>query len=223
VWLPDDTDLFLPAKVMSKFEPGKPGVVATVATSNNLGSNRKLSANETKDLLPMDPQSLKMVDDMVTLKQLDKASILHNLRLRFEKDTIYTNIGSILVAVNPFKTLPLYGPEVVDKYLDGSAPGQSLPPHIYAVGEEAFNRMMRYKKSQSCIVSGESGSGKTETTKLFLQYVAEKSSALAAQFGAQSDTNLQEQILQANPLLEAFGNAKTVRNDNSSRLVSLCL
>eukprot|EP00924_Labyrinthula_sp_SR-Ha-C_P014581 augustus_masked-scaffold_34-processed-gene-2.25-mRNA-1 protein AED:0.00 eAED:0.01 QI:0/-1/0/1/-1/1/1/0/1797 len=214
VWLPDEEDVYLPAVVMGTFKAGEKGTVMNLVTE----ATYTLDAKESENLLVMDEQSQEPIADMVGMKQLDEPSLLHNLRLRYENDEIYTSIGSILVSVNPFKKLNIYSPEVVSRFIAQGSKGNE--PHIYGVADNAFKNLIENKKSQSCIVSGESGAGKTEATKLFLQYLAEKSSAgdEKAKTGA---SELHEKILEANPLMEAFGNAKTSRNNNSSRFGKL--
>ena len=212
VWVPDEDDIFAPAKVKESFQAGKAGKVERDGYPVNL------SAVETKDLQRMDEQSLTQVENMVDLKELNEAAILHNLRIRFAKNQIYTNVGTILVAVNPFKLLPFYTSDVLDKYKNQGS--RNLAPHVYGVADDAYKSMTGNMRNQSCIVSGESGAGKTEATKIFLQYIAEISGGSAGNQTTSisfEDASLQEQILKANPLMEAFGNAKTVRNNNSSR------
>jgi myosin heavy subunit len=143
--------------------------------------------------------------------------ILHNLRQRFIKDNIYTYVSSILVALNPFRMLPIYLPEVLDKYKDRGSRNQ--PPHIYAIADNAYANLMADFKDQAVVISGESGAGKTETMKLVLQFLAEASgraSSAGAKDGEKTES-LEQQVLKSNPLMEAFGNAKTTRNNNSSR------
>jgi len=229
VWLPEPDEYMVPARVVSKFERGKAGQVKLIKKGKEASKATRVSAEESQGVIRMDEQSLNPIDDMVQLKNLDEPSILYNLKLRYNQDVIYTRVSKILVSINPFKMLPIYSPGVMDEYLSNGSRG--LDPHIYGVGDDAFRAMLANKKDQSCIVSGESGAGKTEATKLFLQYIAEKSRREQGVRGftgdsknkkkkkgeAREDETLQNKVLEANPLMEAFGNAKTVRNDNSSR------
>ncbi|KAM9693550.1 unconventional myosin-XV [Trichechus inunguis] len=145
------------------------------------------------------------VEDMTQLEDLQEATVLSNIKTRFERNYIYTYIGSILVAVNPYQMLGIYGPEQVQQY-NGRALGEN-PPHLFAIANLAFTKMLDARQNQCIIISGESGSGKTEATKLILRYLA----------AMNQKRGITQQILEAAPLLESFGNAKTVRNDNSSR------
>ncbi|EDV95387.1 GH17916 [Drosophila grimshawi] len=148
------------------------------------------------------------VEDMTLLDDLHEASLLWNLRLRYDKGLIYTFAGSILIAVNPYKMFPdAYGLEVAKQY--AGRPLGALPPHLFAIGAAAHAAL---PSPQVVVISGESGSGKTESTKLVMQYLA-----AVVPGGGSASAVITEQILEAAPLLEAFGNARTARNDNSSR------
>ncbi|NWH75002.1 MYO6 protein, partial [Piaya cayana] len=142
-----------------------------------------------------------------SLMYLNEATLLHNIKVRYSKDRIYTYVANILIAVNPYFDIPkLYSSDTIKKY-QGRSLG-TLPPHVFAIADKAFRDMKVLKMSQSIIVSGESGAGKTENTKFVLRYLTES-------YGSGQD--IDDRIVEANPLLEAFGNAKTVRNNNSSR------
>ncbi|XP_041673445.1 unconventional myosin-XV [Cheilinus undulatus] len=147
------------------------------------------------------------VEDMTQLEEMHEGAVLLNLRRRSERQLIYTYIGSILVSVNPYKMYNIYGTDMVLLY-KGRALGEN-PPHLFAIANAAYSKMMDAKHNQVIIISGESGSGKTEATKLVLRYLAA--------IHHKSNIAQQIEILEAAPLLESFGNAKTVRNDNSSR------
>jgi len=145
------------------------------------------------------------VQDLITLSNLNEQMMMETIRLRYAGNLIYTWTGTILVSVNPFVLLPIYTPEIVQKYLKDS---HSQPPHIFAVADRCFKDMISQARNQCVLISGESGAGKTEATKLILQFLA----AIT-----QKHSQIEQQILEVNPILEAFGNAKTIRNNNSSR------
>jgi myosin heavy subunit len=128
------------------------------------------------------------------------------------KNNIYTNVGDILISLNPFQVLPLYTQDMLTNY---KVADDNLPPHIFALASSAYTGLLKNKTSQSCIISGESGAGKTEATKQILSFLAKASSA------NQGQGKLEQQVLKANPVMEAFGNAKTVHNNNSSRFGKL--
>ncbi|KAM6299269.1 unconventional myosin-XV [Aegotheles albertisi] len=152
-----------------------------------------------------EPQEEDGLEDMTQLEDLQENAVLSNIRTRFERQLIYTYIGSILVSVNPYRLYDIYGTEQVLQY-EGRALGEN-PPHLFAIANVAYSKVMDAKHNQCIVISGESGSGKTEATKLILRYLAAVS----------QKHSTAPQILEATPLLESFGNAKTVRNDNSSR------
>ncbi|XP_058888548.1 unconventional myosin-Ib isoform X5 [Acipenser ruthenus] len=147
--------------------------------------------------------------DMVLLEPLTEESFIANLRKRFDHNEIYTYIGSVVISINPYRSLPIYTPDKVEEYRNRNF--YELSPHIYALADEAYRSLRDQDKDQCILITGESGAGKTEASKLVMSYVA-------AVCGKGAEVNqIKEQLLQSNPVLEAFGNAKTVRNDNSSR------
>ncbi|XP_037705037.1 unconventional myosin-Ib isoform X6 [Choloepus didactylus] len=149
------------------------------------------------------------VGDMVLLEPLNEDTFIDNLRKRFDHNEVYTYIGSVLVSVNPYRSLPIYSPEKVEEYRNRNF--YELSPHIYALSDEVYRSLRDQDKDQCILITGESGAGKTEASKLVMSYIA-------AVCGKGAEVNqVKEQLLQSNPVLEAFGNAKTVRNDNSSR------
>uniref|UniRef100_A0A8C4HGS0 Myosin-Ib n=1 Tax=Dicentrarchus labrax TaxID=13489 RepID=A0A8C4HGS0_DICLA len=149
------------------------------------------------------------VGDMVLLEPLSEESFIENLRNRFDHNEIYTYIGSVVISMNPYRSLPIYTPDKVEEYRNRNF--YELSPHIYALADEAYRSLRDQDKDQCILITGESGAGKTEASKLVMSYVA-------AVCGKGQEVNkVKEQLLQSNPVLEAFGNAKTVRNDNSSR------
>ena len=151
------------------------------------------------------------VDDLVLLSELSEEAIVDNLQNTTKVDRIYTWIGPVLVSVNPFRQISgLYSPNLVSKYRGRYT--WELAPHVYAVAEDAYRALMSSHIDQCVLISGESGAGKTEAAKKVMEFVAAVSPAAAA-----ADMSIKDRLLQSNPVLEAFGNAKTTRNDNSSR------
>nr|XP_034598198.1 myosin-17-like isoform X5 [Setaria viridis] len=151
------------------------------------------------------------VDDMTRLSYLHEPGVLDNLAVRYAKNIIYTYTGNILIAINPFQRLPnLVDSRTMEKY-KGANLGD-LDPHVFAIADVSYRQMINEGKSNSILVSGESGAGKTETTKLLMRYLA----FLGGRSGT-GERTVEQQVLESNPVLEAFGNAKTVRNNNSSR------
>ena len=218
VWIEDEEERYLPAKVLKGFTAGE---AATLELED--GEERKLTSAESKLIVSCNQEALNSkIEDLIEISDLNEMSILHVLRIRFKKDRIYTNISAILISVNPFKLLPLYTPEMLDKYRNGP---KDLPPHVFGTAYTAYNYMMAKQKDQSVVISGESGAGKSEATKLILQFItdvsARASAATSATGTAGQTSQLEQQILAANPILEAFGNAKTLRNNNSSRFGKL--
>ncbi|CAF1183362.1 unnamed protein product [Rotaria sordida] len=170
--------------------------------------------NDPANFKKMHATSFSDIPDMIHLGDLTEGAICRNILLRYNKDKIYTYIGSILIAVNPYTPLDLYSQEHLRAYRNRKF--GDLEPHTFAIGDNAYQNMLRdhsdpnAKYNQCIIISGESGAGKTESTKHILQ-------CLAAISGTKKNSSIEQQILEANPIMEAFGNAKTIRNDNSSR------
>ncbi|MCJ8732972.1 hypothetical protein PDJAM_G00217640 [Pangasius djambal] len=156
------------------------------------------------------------VEDLSTLTELNTQAIMHNLYLRYYKDLIYTNIGSILAAVNPYKQITgLYDGEAVQLYSKHQL--GELPPHIYALANECYRCLWKRADSQCVLISGESGAGKTESTKLLLKFLSVMSQGSTGAAVCERTNRVEQAIIQSSPIMEAFGNAKTVYNNNSSR------
>ena len=150
------------------------------------------------------------VSDLTLISKISNEAINDNLKKRFQNGEIYTYIGHVLVSVNPFRDLGIYTDQVLDSYRGKNR--LEAPPHVFAIAESAYYNMKAYNENQCVIISGESGAGKTEAAKRIMQYIANVSGG--------RDSNIQQtkdMVLATNPLLESFGNAKTLRNNNSSR------
>eukprot|EP01041_Mallomonas_annulata_P014993 gene14993-31833_t len=174
--------------------------------------------------------SAENVDDLAILNHLNEPAILQCLRARFERNLIYTNTGPILIAVNPFKSLPIFDKTTIAFYQDIGERTFTIgdydtkpPPHVYRVADNAYRKMVEMTSTQagdmsnqSILVSGESGAGKTATTKFIMSYLAEMTTCMEGSL-PEGDGSIEKQVLQSNPILESFGNARTLRNDNSSR------
>lgn len=216
IWIENHpTEGWVPGRVESLAPNGKYVVVDDDGTTFEVAQDKAR---------PVDQACMRGVDDLLSLGDFNEGALLHNIRVRYFKDEIYTGIGGpILISVNPFANLPALYTEARQKYHRdqgaAAASGQDvhIPPHLFSVADNSFVSMLSDQSNQSIIISGESGAGKTEATKRVLAYFA---TVQTMQCGAMKDPNemtIQDQILRANPILEAFGNAKTVRNDNSSR------
>nr|XP_021550542.1 myosin-2 [Neomonachus schauinslandi] len=170
-------------------------------------------------VFPMNPPKYDKIEDMAMMTHLHEPAVLYNLKERYAAWMIYTYSGLFCVTVNPYKWLPVYNPEVVGAYRGKKR--QEAPPHIFSISDNAYQFMLTDRENQSILITGESGAGKTVNTKRVIQYFAtiavtgDKKKEEATSGKMQG--TLEDQIISANPLLEAFGNAKTVRNDNSSR------
>ncbi|XP_039104627.1 myosin-7B isoform X2 [Hyaena hyaena] len=212
VWVPDEQDAYVEAEIKSEATGGRVNVET---------KDQKMLIVREAELQPMNPPRFDLLEDMAMMTHLNEAAVLHNLRQRYARWMIYTYSGLFCVTINPYKWLPIYTASVVAAY-KGKRRSEA-PPHIYAVADNAYNDMLRNRENQSMLITGESGAGKTVNTKRVIQYFAivaalgdgpgKKAQFLATKTGG----TLEDQIIEANPAMEAFGNAKTLRNDNSSR------
>ncbi|XP_060792081.1 unconventional myosin-Vb isoform X2 [Neoarius graeffei] len=207
VWIPDPEEVWKPAEIIKDYKEGEPVLHLKLEDESTL----PYPIGPKDNPLPFlrNPDILVGENDLTALSYLHEPAVLHNLKVRFlESNHIYTYCGIVLVAINPYEQLPIYGEEVIKAY-SGQNMGD-MDPHIFAVAEEAYKQMARDEKNQSIIVSGESGAGKTVSAKYGMRYFATVG-------GSANDTNVEEKVLASSPIMEAIGNAKTTRNDNSSR------
>ncbi|XP_059885016.1 unconventional myosin-Vb isoform X2 [Delphinus delphis] len=207
VWIPDPDEVWRSAELTKDYKEGEKSLQLQLEDE----TIREYPIDVQSNQLPFlrNPDILVGENDLTALSYLHEPAVLHNLKVRFlESNHIYTYCGIVLVAINPYEQLPIYGQDVIYAY-SGQNMGD-MDPHIFAVAEEAYKQMARDEKNQSIIVSGESGAGKTVSAKYAMRYFATVS-------GSASDTNIEEKVLASSPIMEAIGNAKTTRNDNSSR------
>ncbi|XP_062409619.1 myosin heavy chain, fast skeletal muscle-like [Sardina pilchardus] len=209
----DKEELYVKATVKKK-EGGK-------ATVETLETKEERTVKED-EVFPMNPPKFDKIEDMAMMTHLNEASVLYNLKERYAAWMIYTYSGLFCVTVNPYKWLPVYDQEVVNAYRGKKR--VEAPPHIFSVSDNAYQFMLQDRENQSVLITGESGAGKTVNTKRVIQYFAtiavsggKKAAEAPAASSGKMKGSLEDQIIAANPLLEAYGNAKTVRNDNSSR------
>jgi len=203
VWVPskDKDKVYEQAEILK--DDGK-----TFSFRNEDGEEKTLPKDE-KNYLGVNPPKFDGVEDMGELGHLNEPAVLHNLKKRYDVDLFHTYSGLFLVVVNPYKRLPIYTNEIIDIYR--GRPRDKVAPHIFAISDAAYRAMIQTSTNQSMLITGESGAGKTENTKKVIQYLA----AIAGRAGGQG--TLEQQLLEFNPILEAFGNAKTTKNNNSSR------
>ncbi|XP_068599870.1 unconventional myosin-Va [Brachionichthys hirsutus] len=206
VWIPDPDAVWVSALLLQDYSPGDRHLLLQVSN----GKEILYPVGSSSDLPPLgNPDILEGENNLTALSFLHEPAVLHNLRIRFlDYSSIYTYCGIVLVAINPYDQLPIYGEEVIDAY-SGQDIGD-MEPHIFSVAEEAYRTMTREEKNQSIIISGESGSGKTVSAKFTMRY-------FAVVGGAAQQTSVEERVLASNPIMESIGNARTTRNDNSSR------
>jgi len=202
VWVKDEkTGSYLAAEVIDDSDD-----TVVVARVQESGEEKILDRDDAHF---MNPVKFDGVQDCAQLSHLSEASVLYNLKLRYDANIIYTYSGLFCVAVNPYRRFPIYHDGIIKMYVGRRR--DELAPHVYAVADEAYRALLNDRRNQSMLVTGESGAGKTENTKKIIQYLA----AIAGKSGAEGQ--LEKQLLQCNPLLEALGNAKTTKNNNSSR------
>uniref|UniRef100_A0A8C4HK42 Unconventional myosin-Va n=1 Tax=Dicentrarchus labrax TaxID=13489 RepID=A0A8C4HK42_DICLA len=207
VWIPDAEEVWKSAELTKDYKNGDASLQLMLEDGTSIEHTLD---PKTKNLPYLrNPDILVGENDLTALSYLHEPAVLHNLKVRFvDSKLIYTYCGIVLVAINPYETLPIYGTDIINAY-SGQNMGD-MDPHIFAVAEEAYKQMARDERNQSIIVSGESGAGKTVSAKYAMRYFATVS-------GSASEANVEEKVLASNPIMEAIGNAKTTRNDNSSR------
>ncbi|CAK5091800.1 unnamed protein product [Meloidogyne enterolobii] len=236
IWVPHETEGFVKASIIS--EDADTYTVEFVENGHQL----RLSKD---DCQKMNPPKFDKVEDMADLTCLNEPSVFDNLKQRYYSELIYTYSGLFCVVMNPYKKLPIYSEAVIESYKGKKR--NERPPHVFAIADCAYRSMLQDHEDQSILCTGESGAGKTENTKKVIQYLAHvagatrlghhnklvntsTSNGLLCSSPARSHSSvdqinlvgeLEQQLLQANPILEAFGNSKTVKNDNSSRFVGL--
>uniref|UniRef100_A0A3B4GVA1 Unconventional myosin-Va-like n=1 Tax=Pundamilia nyererei TaxID=303518 RepID=A0A3B4GVA1_9CICH len=206
VWLPDAAEVWKSAELTKDYTPGDQTLSLQLEDGTKV--EHKIDPR-TNNLPPLrNPDILVGENDLTALSYLHEPAVLHNLKVRFiDSRLIYTYCGIVLVAINPYERLPIYDAAIINAY-SGQNMGD-MDPHIFAVAEEAYKQMARDERNQSIIVSGESGAGKTVSAKYAMRYFATVSSS--------GEANVEERVLASSPIMEALGNAKTTRNDNSSR------
>ncbi|XP_024080482.1 myosin heavy chain, muscle isoform X27 [Cimex lectularius] len=204
-WVPDEGEGFVQGEIK-----GTKGDIVTVSLPN--GEERHLKKEQ---VYQVNPPKYEKVEDMADLTYLNDASVLYNLKQRYYHKLIYTYSGLFCVAINPYKRFPVYTLRCAKLYRGKRR--NEVPPHIFAISDGAYVNMLTNKENQSMLITGESGAGKTENTKKVIAYFATVGASGKKDEAAEKKGTLEDQVVQTNPVLEAFGNAKTVRNDNSSR------
>ncbi|PIC50791.1 hypothetical protein B9Z55_001555 [Caenorhabditis nigoni] len=218
MWVPSEKDGFALGAVIGNPHPDGTIDIELMET----GERQRVSSD---DCQKPNPPKYEKCEDMSMLTCLNEASVLHNLKQRYFSNLYYTYSGLFCVVINPYKRIPIYTDSIAEQFKGKKR--KEMPPHVFAVTEEAYRSMLQERDDQSILCTGESGAGKTENTKKVIQYLAYVANRTMLKNRKTStdldiSTNrvmgqLEEQLLQANPILEAFGNSKTVKNDNSSR------
>ncbi|XP_056637445.1 myosin heavy chain, muscle isoform X23 [Diorhabda sublineata] len=203
-WVPDEKEGFLLGEIK-----GTKGDLVTVGLPG--GEEKSFKKDQVTQV---NPPKYEKCEDMSNLTYLNDASVLHNLKQRYYAQLIYTYSGLFCVAINPYKRFPVYTNRCAKLYRGKRR--NEVPPHIFAISDGAYVNMLTNHENQSMLITGESGAGKTENTKKVIAYFATVGASTKKETDS-SKGSLEDQVVQTNPVLEAFGNAKTVRNDNSSR------
>ncbi|CAJ2507778.1 Uu.00g089640.m01.CDS01 [Anthostomella pinea] len=232
-WQPDATEGWVASEVVKKSVDGNKVTLIFQLENEELKLTTRIPQIKTVEVtadalqngdetLPplMNPAMLEASDDLTNLSHLNEPAVLQAIRLRYAQKEIYTYSGIVLIATNPFARVDsLYVPGMVQVYAGKQRETQA--PHLFAIAEEAFIKMVKDGRNQTVVVSGESGAGKTVSAKYIMRYFATRESPdnpkSRSRKGAEAMSETEEQILATNPIMEAFGNAKTTRNDNSSR------
>lgn len=211
VWVPDKDELFVRGYIT---EYQKDDVCKVTVKKNGSETVKELPQ---KVLENCNPPKFNKCEDMAEITHLNEPSVVYNLFLRYNDDLIYTYSGLFLVAINPYKKLPIYEQKVLNRFHKqlekAGKQDDRLPPHIFAIAENTYRNLLENQKDQLILVTGESGAGKTENTKKVIQYL----SLISSDDKSDHANDIHNKILRANPILESFGNAKTIKNNNSSR------
>ncbi|XP_008202902.1 unconventional myosin-Va isoform X2 [Nasonia vitripennis] len=207
VWVPHAEKVWESAMLLEDYKPASKSLLCKTEDAKE---SKSLAVASDAELPPLrNPDILIGENNLTSLSFLHEPAVLYNLQIRFQRHCIYTYCGIVLVAFNPYNELPIYGNDTIWAYR-GQAMGD-LEPHIFAVAEEAYTKLERESHDQSIIVSGESGAGKTVSAKYAMRYFATVGGS------ASKETQVEKKVLASSPIMEAIGNAKTTRNDNSSR------
>ncbi|XP_017086622.1 myosin heavy chain, muscle isoform X20 [Drosophila eugracilis] len=204
-WIPDEKEGYLLGEIKAT-----KGDIVSVGLQG--GEVRDLKSEKVEKV---NPPKFEKIEDMADMTVLNTPCVLHNLRQRYYAKLIYTYSGLFCVAINPYKRYPVYTNRCAKMYRGKRR--NEVPPHIFAISDGAYVDMLTNHVNQSMLITGESGAGKTENTKKVIAYFATVGASKKTDEAAKSKGSLEDQVVQTNPVLEAFGNAKTVRNDNSSR------
>jgi len=204
IWVPDEKEGFVVGKLVET-----KGEVCMVEVEGGVKPFKKPLTGQ------VNPPKYEKTEDMSNLTYLNDASVLHNLKQRYYAKLIYTYSGLFCVAINPYKRYPIYTSRAMKIYHGRRR--NEVPPHIFAISDGAYSEMMTNHQNQSILITGESGAGKTENTKKVIAYFASVGQSEKKSEEEKKKISLEDQIVQTNPVLEAYGNAKTTRNDNSSR------